>query len=105
MRSKVRHILVVLATLTMTLSIALPIQFHLRSGARDLTRQSPPSSASARPDTVPTRTALVDKATRTRITDTYMKLPLRFEANQGQTDQTVKYISRGPGYSLFLTSG
>jgi hypothetical protein len=39
-----------------------------------------------------------------RINDAYMKLPLRFEANQGQTDQAVRYISRGPGYSLFLTS-
>jgi hypothetical protein len=33
-----------------------------------------------------------------------MKLPLRFEANQGQSDEAVKYISRGQGYSLFLTS-
>lgn len=30
-------------------------------------------------------------------------LPLRFEANAGQSDPQVKYISRGPGYTLFLT--
>jgi hypothetical protein len=29
---------------------------------------------------------------------------LRFEPNQGQTDARVKYLSRGLGYSLFLTS-
>jgi hypothetical protein len=34
----------------------------------------------------------------------FAKLPLRFEANQGQTDPTVKFLSRGRGYSLFLTS-
>ena len=31
------------------------------------------------------------------------KLPLSFEANQGQTDRRVKFLSRGQGYSLFLT--
>jgi hypothetical protein len=29
--------------------------------------------------------------------------PLSFEANQGQTDSEVQFLSRGPGYSLFLT--
>src|SRR5690242_10483366 len=33
----------------------------------------------------------------------YGKLPLAFEANQGQTDQEVEFLSRGAGYSLFLT--
>src|SRR5437879_1075127 len=32
------------------------------------------------------------------------KLPLQFERNEGQTDSRVKYISRGAGYDLFLTS-
>jgi uncharacterized repeat protein (TIGR01451 family) len=31
------------------------------------------------------------------------KSPMSFEANQGQTDKRVKYISRGAGYTLFLT--
>jgi Beta-propeller repeat len=33
------------------------------------------------------------------------KLPLAFEANQGQTDPEVQFISRGSGYTLFLTAG
>jgi hypothetical protein len=33
----------------------------------------------------------------------YAKLPLSFEANQGQTDQNVKFLSHGLGYALFLT--
>jgi len=31
------------------------------------------------------------------------KLPLLFEINRGQTDQRVKFLSRGKGYTLFLT--
>ena len=33
----------------------------------------------------------------------YGKLPLGFEANAGQTDGRVKFLSRGRGYALFLT--
>ena len=33
----------------------------------------------------------------------YGQLPLSFEANQGQSDQRVKFLSHGRGYSLFLT--
>jgi len=31
--------------------------------------------------------------------------PLSFEPNLGQTDPQVKYLARGPGYTLFLTPG
>jgi len=34
----------------------------------------------------------------------YGKLPLVFEANRGQTDSRVKFLSRGNGYTLFLTA-
>jgi hypothetical protein len=33
----------------------------------------------------------------------YGNLPLSFEANQGQADSRVRFISHGSGYSLFLT--
>jgi hypothetical protein len=33
----------------------------------------------------------------------YGRLPLAFEANQGQTDPGVSFLSRGSSYSLFLT--
>ena len=33
----------------------------------------------------------------------YGELPLSFEINEGQTDSQVKFLSRGSGYSLFLT--
>jgi hypothetical protein len=34
----------------------------------------------------------------------YGKLPLSFEQNQGQVDEQVKFLSRGNGYTLFLTA-
>lgn len=40
-----------------------------------------------------------------RLAESYGKLPLQFEANQGQTDPAVRFLSRGPGYSLYLTAG
>jgi beta-propeller repeat-containing protein len=36
--------------------------------------------------------------------ETYGKLPLSFEANEGQFADEVKFISRGSGYNLFLTA-
>jgi hypothetical protein len=33
----------------------------------------------------------------------YGKLPVSFEPNLGQSDRRVKFLSRGPGYALFLT--
>lgn len=45
-----------------------------------------------------------DKAVAAQVSKAYGKLPLSFEANLGQTDARVKFLSRGSGYSLFLTS-
>jgi hypothetical protein len=44
-------------------------------------------------------------ATDARLSESYGKLPLHFEANQGQTHPDVRFLSRGPGYSLYLTAG
>jgi hypothetical protein len=40
-----------------------------------------------------------------QVVETYGKLPLSFEPNQGQTNAQVKFLSRGRGYTLFLTPG
>jgi len=44
-----------------------------------------------------------DPASKARVLDTYGKLPLTFEQNQGQTNSQVKFLARGSGYTLFLT--
>ena len=43
------------------------------------------------------------EATPKMATANYGKLPLLFEKNQGQTDPRVKFLSSGPGYTVFLT--
>jgi uncharacterized repeat protein (TIGR01451 family) len=39
-----------------------------------------------------------------KVSSQSFSLPLFFEPNQGQTDPQVKFLSRGSGYGLFLTS-
>lgn len=56
------------------------------------------------PDSRPLTSKEPDATTKAKIQAAYGKLPLSFEANQGQTDTQVKYLSRGPGYTLLLTS-
>lgn len=43
------------------------------------------------------------RANKQRLVADYSRLPLHFEANAGQTDRRVKFLSRGNGYGLFLT--
>jgi uncharacterized repeat protein (TIGR01451 family) len=45
-----------------------------------------------------------DPAVRGLVMTSYGKLPLSFERNQGQTDGRVKFLSRGSGYTLYLTA-
>jgi len=56
------------------------------------------------PSAIAAATAASTPAKAPRTVTNYGKLPLSFEANQGQTDPHVKFLSRGQGYSLFLTN-
>ncbi|MET0650330.1 MAG: SBBP repeat-containing protein, partial [Pyrinomonadaceae bacterium] len=56
---------------------------------------TPAGSAESRP--VPDRVGGA-----ARPSEGYGKLPLRFEANRGQTSGRVKFLARGSGYTLFL---
>ncbi len=84
---------VVVAALTVVASGAAGSPRH-RNSTRPAVSSSQPLS------TAPTATA----ATRARAQARYAALPLAFEANEGQTDPQVKYMARGNGYKLFLTS-
>src|SRR5262249_7625420 len=39
-----------------------------------------------------------------RVKEQYGRLPMNFEVNQGQADNSVKFLSRGHGYQVFLTN-
>lgn len=45
-----------------------------------------------------------DQSSKAKVLETYGKLPLSFEANRGQSEAQVKFLSHGGGYSLLLTS-
>lgn len=67
-----------------------------------ITRERSPKLVSPDPgSTTTTESSAVHKAA---VQTAYSSLPLSFEANQGQSDEQVKFLSRGNGYSLFLTS-
>jgi hypothetical protein len=69
------------------------------------TRQQP-----ANPDTTRHAATVVPPASEVtpmqqrQILKAYGKLPLRFEANAGQTDPQVQFLVRGSGSTLFLTA-
>jgi len=42
-------------------------------------------------------------AQKAQLVENYGRLPLSFEANTGQADTRVKFLSRGSGYGLYLT--
>ena len=59
--------------------------------------------STARPVSI-SKLSEVNQQPQASLSEAYGKLPLSFEANHGQTDRRVKFISRGRGFGLFLTA-
>lgn len=83
-----------------TVGVAAALAFF--GGAQHPSRQ--PGNFKWPIPTSPSASATPSRAGRTRLEHAYGRLPLSFEANQGQADPHVKFFSRGRGYTLFLTS-
>jgi hypothetical protein len=66
-------------------------------------RSHDPWGTGAARATVRVTQAAIPEGARHKLVETYGKLPLAFEGNQGQADPRVKFLSRGKGYSLYLT--
>lgn len=75
--------LVVLASLV--LSLVIPTQTKVQA---EMLQNNPETVSEDSPQTLQTD---------------YGKMPLLFEANNGQTDKQAKFVSRGAGYTLYLT--
>jgi hypothetical protein len=45
-----------------------------------------------------------DVAATPLLSSSYGKLPISFEANQGQAERRVRFLARGAGYNVFLSS-
>jgi len=85
-----RTMSIALLTLTsLLLSIVLPVQRTL--------------SAPATTSTIQTKQPRKNTSNQLAL-ESYGKLPRSFEANDGQTNAAVKFLSRGNGYTLFLTN-
>jgi hypothetical protein len=88
------------ATLTVCLAVMLGAGGWVARWERSVSsiRRSPA------PEPVVPIAARGDVAITPQIREAYGRLPLSFEANVGQTDPQVQFLSRGSGYSLFLTA-
>jgi len=51
---------------------------------------------------VSSKPVLSERLMPAKVQEAYGRLPLSFETNQGQTDSSVKFLSRGNDYALFL---
>jgi hypothetical protein len=71
----------------------------VHSGKAKLAR--PALSAAVAASNVP---AKVTPEEARKIAEQYGRIPMSFEPNQGQSASEVKFLSRGPGYDLYLTS-
>lgn len=99
-----KHLLsLTLALVGLTGGPTLPSASAGRPSPRDFTDQAHSAHLAGQPASVSSLTP-PEEATQARVQEAYGKLPLSFEANQGQTEPQVKFLARGRGYSLFLTS-
>jgi Beta-propeller repeat len=93
-------VLMCLLVMTGLISIATR-QSHASNNS--ITHSFPPFMNESSGETTAPEADTVDEAKRSRVSETLGKLPMSFEANQGQHNARVKFLARGNGYSLFLT--
>jgi hypothetical protein len=71
----------------------------LRGGSEPISADRPAAKSSEGPAATSPAAAK-----QNRVLENYGQIPLSFEPNAGQTDARVKFLSRGPGYTVFLTN-
>ena len=69
-----------------------------------LIRSKAPFKELIDPPKYPAKLSSSDLATQNHVYESFSKLPLSFQSNEGQLNAKVKYYARGDGYSLFLTA-
>src|SRR5438132_9776907 len=106
---------ILIITLVSIAVVGLFVMVDLRTPRRG---QQPPQPVSTRQPGKSSWTDLAPQVSRARrvvgestgnqlmqnVMNAYRRLPMSFEENRGQTDPNVRFISRGSGYSLFLTT-
>jgi hypothetical protein len=91
----------------MVLTIGLPCAQGLaQERASDKAHAVPPAPLALSSATSPGATApqpVLTAERQRKIQQNYLRQPLTFQPNVGQTDKRVQFLSQGDGYSLFLT--
>ena len=80
-------------------SIATPSHGGIRQSSN-----TPKASAATAAETSSPNASSSRAAQKSRALRNYQKAPLSFEPNRGQANPSVKYLARGVGYQLHLTS-
>jgi hypothetical protein len=62
------------------------------------------AATATKPAASPVISPVISEEQRSRVRASLGALPLAFEENQGQSDPQVRYMARGNGYKLLLTS-
>ncbi|MGC2723419.1 MAG: hypothetical protein WA224_05600, partial [Candidatus Acidiferrales bacterium] len=88
-------IYIAVATVLLSLFMFTTIHYSNHTSQENAMRQSRAAESSS---------AATSEAAKQDLAKAYGKLPLAFEENQGQTSPEVRFLSRGGGYELFLTS-
>ncbi|MGA8765119.1 MAG: SBBP repeat-containing protein [Candidatus Sulfotelmatobacter sp.] len=78
--------------------LALAVQGHKASAKTGAAARSGAVATLAQSSGTP------DEPLQHQVREAMASAPMNFEANQGQTDKRVKFLARGAGYALFLTS-
>lgn len=90
----VRSAAVTLLTTVVLISLTIHLPPSSVAGAKGNSEGASPNATASH----------VKQAESMRLSEAYGKLPMRFEANEGQADAHVKFLSRGSGYTLLLSS-
>jgi cysteine synthase len=96
--------LVLIGRLTVLVLSGLLLSTSQRLDGTWQDRRSAPQSPAGLAATAVPPAPTVPPTHQRQILEAYGKLPLRFEANAGQTDPQVQFLVRGSGSTLFLTA-
>ncbi len=91
------------ASLALFVTLAARSQRNTIHPAQVAATAHPASTSSTSPIADTAASTSVDDATKSRMMAALAKVPMSFEVNHGQTDKRVQFLSRGAGYTLFLT--
>lgn len=84
-------------SLSLIFALALALQ-----GPEIIDKLTSGQSISTAHDTSTTAADPASLVVEKRLSEAYGKLPIYFEPNVGQSDESVRFLARGRGYSLFL---